>query len=267
MSFKIATNLGGLSAYKALADINKDTYEARLRLATQKRINSVADDTSGYNVGKSLEGRVAVMTAAQGNVAAGKDLLSTAETSLQNINDLLNQIKAKVTDANDPTKNKESLANDVKALGDEISNILAKTDFNGTALLSGTPSGGFVFQTGHDSADKMTLGYTSKLSGIDISSITGATSATIASLDISTVATKVSDALGSNGNDIQRLDVKDDYLTSAISNATSSISRLFDADMAMEQLNATKGAIGGQAASAMFSQLNMAPQSVLSLFS
>ncbi len=265
-SFQINTNLGALNAYKALARINKETGDARLRLATQKRINTVADDTSGYNVGKSLEGRVSVMKAAQGNVAAGKDMLSTPETSLQNINDLLNQIKAKITDANDPTKNKESLVNDVKALGDEISNILAKTDFNGTTLLSGTPSGGFVFQTGHDSADKMTLGYTSKLSGIDISTITSATSATIASLDISTIVSKVSDALGSIGTDIQKLDVKDSYLSAAISNATSSISRLFDADMAMEQLNATKGSIAGQAATAVLSQLNMAPQAILSLF-
>jgi flagellin len=266
MSFKINTNIGALSAYNALAKINKDTYNAQIRLATQKRINSVADDTSGYNVGKSLEGRVAVMKSAQGNVSSAKDMLSTAETSLQNINDLLNQIKAKVADGNDPSKNKDSLANDVKALGDEISNILSKTDFNGTALLSGTPSGGFVFKTGHDSDDKMTLGYTSKLSGIDISGITGATSATIASLDIAAAVTKVQDSLGSIGNDIQRLDVKDSYLTSAISNATSSISRLFDADMAMEQLNATKGSIAGQAATAMLAQLNSSPGNVLSLF-
>jgi flagellin len=265
-SFQINTNLGALQAYNALAKINKETGTAQLRLATQKRINTVADDTSGYNVGKSLEGRVSVMKSAQGNVSSAKDMLATAETSLQNINDLLNQVRAKVADANDPSKNKDSLANDVKALGDEISNILSKTDFNGTALLSGTPSGGFVFKTGHDSDDKMTLGYTSKLSGIDISGITGASSSTISDLNITDSVTKVQNALGSIGTDVQKLDIKDSYLTAAISNATSSISRLFDADMAMEQLNATKGSIAAQAATAMLSQLNMSPQNILSLF-
>ena len=124
MSFQIRTNIGALQAYNALSKVNEDTFKAQLRLATQKRINSVADDTSGYNVGKSLEGRVSVMKAAQGNVSSAKDMLATAETSLQNINDLLNQIKAKVVDANDPTKDKSSLANDVVALGNEISNII-----------------------------------------------------------------------------------------------------------------------------------------------
>lgn len=270
-SFQINTNLGALQAYNALAKINKETGTAQLRLATQKRINTVADDTSGYNVGKSLEGRVAVMKAAQGNVSAAKDMLATAETSLQNINDLLNQIKAKITDASDPTKNKDSLANDVKALGAEISNILSTTEFNATGLLSGSAfTSGFTFQTGHDSTDTMQLGYTSQLGAVSLSDITGATSTSVTGSTLLTAVnnavSKVQDALGSIGTDVQKLDIKDSYLTAAISNATSSISRLFDADMAMEQLNATKGTIAAQAATAMLSQLNMAPQNILSLF-
>ena len=77
---------------------------------------------------------------------------------------------------------------------------------------------------------------------------------------------RVKDGLGQIGNFVQRLDIKDDYLSSAITNATASVSRLFDADMAMEQLNATKGQIGGQVATSMLSQLNSAPQNILSLF-
>jgi flagellin len=269
MSFQINTNIGALKAYNALSQINQQTQKSQLRLATQKRINSVADDTSGYNVGKSLQGRVTVMKAAQGNVGAAKDMLSTAETSLQNVNDLLNQIKSKVADANDPTKDKEALANDVKALGNEISNIFESTDFNGTTLLTGV-SGGFSFQTGHDSGDTLALSYTNDISSVDLSAMTGANSSTVAGSSllsaVNTAQGSVENALGSIGNDIQRLDVKDEYLTSAISNATASVSRLFDADMAMEQINATKGSIQQQAATAMFSQLNMAPQNVLSLF-
>ena len=60
--------------------------------------------------------------------------------------------------------------------------------------------------------------------------------------------------------------MKDSYLTSAITNASASISRLFDADMAMEQLNATKGQIGQQIATAMLAQTNANPQNLLSLF-
>jgi len=55
-------------------------------------------------------------------------------------------------------------------------------------------------------------------------------------------------------------------LSVAKSNAEATISRLFDADMAMEQLKATRGSILQQAGTAMLAQLNFAPQQVLQLF-
>ncbi len=58
------------------------------------------------------------MKAAQGNIGAAKDMLSTAESALSSINDLLIQVEGKVADANDPTKNLDALAKDVKALGE-----------------------------------------------------------------------------------------------------------------------------------------------------
>lgn len=268
MSFQINTNLGALDAYNALAKINTQTTKAQLRLASQKRINSVADDTSGYRVGKELEGKISVMKAAQGNIGSAKNVLSTAESALSNINDLLNQIKGKVTDASDPAKNLASLANDINALGDEVASIFTSTKFNDTALLSGSAlpsSSNFVFKTGENESTTVNFGTLNTLSLASISN-SGATSTNITSIDVTSLETAVKNALGKIGNFVQRLDVKENYLTTAIANANSSVSRLFDADMAMEQLNSTKGQIGGQVATSMLSQLNTAPQNILSLF-
>lgn len=268
MSFQINTNLGALDAYNALAKINTQTTKAQLRLATQKRINTVSDDTSGYRVGKELEGKISIMKAAQGNIGSAKNILSTAESALSNINDLLIQIKGKVADATDPSKNLSALASDINALGDEISSIFTNTKFNDTALLSGTglpSSSNFVFKTGESESTTINFGTMNTLSLASVSG-SGATSTNITSISVSTLETAVKDALGKIGNYVQRLDVKDQYLTTAISNANSSVSRLFDADMAMEQLNSTKGQIGGQIATSMLSQLNSAPQNILSLF-
>jgi flagellin len=263
-AFKINTNISALNAYNALAKVNADATKAQLRLASQKRINQVADDTSGYRVGKELQGKVTLMKAAQGNISSAKDLLATAESALSSINDLVNQIKGKVADANDPTKNMTSLANDVVALGNEISNIFSNTKFNDTSLLSGTSySASFSFQTGAAETTSINFGTMNTLSLTDL---TGATSSTIKTISVSTLETAVQNALGSIGNYVQRLDVKDEFLTSAISNATASVSRLFDADIAMEQLNATKSQIGAQVATSMLAQLNSAPQNVLGLF-
>jgi len=283
MSFRINTNVDALSAYQALAKVNKETSDAQLRIATGKRINSVADDTSGFQIGKSLQGKVSVMKAAQNNVSGAKTLLSTAEGSLLAVNDLLIKVEGKLSDATNPTADRASIANDIKSLANEISNVLSTTKYNNTSLLTGggNAEAGFVFQVGNDYTDKMTLDFASAIAtsasngfNTSISNFTGVsetsvtTSATISTLqaNLSTLKSAVTTALGKIGNFSQRLDIREDVLNIGITNAESSVSRLFDSDVAMEQLNATRGSILGQAATSMLSQLNSAPQSVLSLF-
>jgi len=294
MGFQINTNIGALKAYNALSSLNSKTQKAQLRLATQKRINSVADDTSGFNVGKSLDQKVKLMQAAQGNVGSAKDMLATAESQLISIKDMLTQIRAKKADASNPAADAAAIAKDIKSIALEIDSAIATTKFNDTNLLmsgtSGTGASGFAFQTGAASTDKLTVNYGEFIGGAgtvaggsatnvhaDVATDLGAAiavtaggtqsldAAAIAALDIDSFETAVDNALGSIGNYTQRLDAKDDFLTSAIANSQASVSRLFDADMATEQLNATKSSIGGQAATAMLAQLNFAPQAVLQL--
>jgi len=301
MGFQINTNIGALKAYNSLASLNTRSQKAQLRLATQKRINSVADDTSGFNVGKSLDQKVKLMQAAKGNVGSAKDMLATAESQLIAIKDMITQIRAKVADASNPAADKSAIVNDIKAIGEEIASAFETTKFNDTSLLvsAGGSAPSFSFQTGAASGDTLTVNYAVSSGGGDLSGTTtlttdgsnavGGVSAIvnnalgtdsgsgigIAELTTSNISnlitnialmeTEVDDALGSIGNSVQRLNAKDDFLTSAIANSQASVSRLFDADMAMEQLNATRATIGGQAATAMLAQLNIGPQQVLQL--
>ncbi len=283
MGFRINTNVDALSAYNALAKVNKETATAQLKLASGKRINSVADDTSGFNIGKSLEGKIAVMKAAQGNVSGAKNLLSTAEGSLLSVNDLLIKIEGKLSDSTNPTADRSALASDIQSLATEISSVMGNTKFNNTTLLtgSGDAKSGFSFQVGNAFTDKISLDFAqsilsgsatgfnasvSAFSSVTAAQVTSSANMTTLQANLSTLKSEVTAALGKIGNFSQRLDIKEDTLNTSISNAQSSYSRLFDADMAMEQLSATRGSILGQAATAMVSQLNSAPNAVLSLF-
>lgn len=287
MAFKVNTNISALKAYYELAKVNAQTTKAQLRLASGKRIMHVADDTSGFNVGTSLKGKVAVYHGAQNNIASAKNMLSTAEGSLLGINDLLVKIDGKLSDSTNPTNDRTALANDIKALANEINSTLKNTKFNNTQLLFSAAGSGFTFQVG-EAGDTLNLDFASSLastggggyaSGISASlgsfaNVTASTlactsgSSSVAALQTALTSLKsaVTDALGDIGNFSQRLDIKSSTLDVAVTNAEASISRLFDADMAMEQLNATRGSIIGQAATAMLAQLNMAPQQVLQLF-
>jgi flagellin len=291
------SNIGATKAYAALTNINNQLSKSQLRLATQKRINSVSDDTSGFAVGKALDQKIQMMSAAQKNVGSARDMLSTVETQLISVKDIVTSIRAKIADSSNAASDNSKIAGDIKALTSELANIFSTTKFNDTKLLvsssSMTSGTTFSFQTGADATDKLNINYmtnsTGSLSGVGSTqgseftltgvgvAVTnamtqlanvGTTALAIGSLSafLNTFESTVDTSLANVGNFMQRLDIKDNFLTSAISNSQSSYSRLFDADMALEQLNATKFQIQQQVATSMLAQANQAPQGVLSLF-
>jgi flagellin len=287
MSFRVNTNVNALQAYHELAKANAESSKAQLRLASGKRILNVADDTSGFNIGTSLKGKISVMKGAQSNVAAAKTLLATAEGSLLGMNDLLVKIEGKLSDVTNPTTDRTAIRDDIQALAKEFHDILKGSKYNNTNVLFSGAGAGFTFQVG-EASDTLSLDFASALASTgaggygtsvseSISSFASVATATLASTSgaqstaalqtaLATLKTAVSGSLGKIGNFMQRLDIKEDTLNVSIANAESSVSRLFDADMAMEQLNATRGSIKSQAATAMLSQLNFSPQQVLQLF-
>ena len=262
MSFLINTNMDALSAYNALAKVNAQTTKAQLRLATMKKINSVADDTSGYKVGKELEADNLKMKAQLNNISSGKNWLSTAESALSLVNDKLNAIVAKQEDAKDPIKDQASLQKDIKAIADEINSILTNTKINGQDVLA-SAAASFGIGSSVSVNVGVSLNMTTHQTALDALQAGDAGSVT---QDISAFQTAVKSTLGYIGNNLQVFDSREAYITSSIANNTALISKLFDADMAMEQLNATKGQIGSQIGTAMLGTLNIAPQGLLSLF-
>jgi len=274
MGFSINTNVDALQAYNALARTNAATAKAQLRLATLKKINSVADDTSGYNVGKKLEAQNAKSKAQLNNIQSAKNYLATSESALQQINDKLNEISAKQIDAKDPLKDSAAIAKDIRTLANEIDSILKSTNINGAQLLASTDGSTAVTAPTYDvGGTSLTFSFAStELSSSTLATAVGTTNlqnttdATVLAFDVTTVAGNVRSALGKVGNLSQSLSVREEYLTASITNNESTLSNIFDADTVKEQLNATKGLIAQQMGIAMFAQMNSAPQNLLSLF-
>jgi flagellin len=288
MPFRINTNIDALKAYYNLSKINSDLTQSQLRIASGKKLNRVADDTSGFNVGTSLQGKLKIMEGALGNISAAKDLLSTAESNLLGINDLLTKIEGKLSDATNPTADPTAIGEDIKALATEIHSKLKSSKFNNTNLLFSAAGSGFVFSVG-ELGDTLKLDFASTLASTGGGGYGTNISATLSSfVNVSTsyltstsgglgglvgltsaltsLKSAVTSALGKIGNSVQRLDVKEETLNTSIANAKSSISRIFDTDMAWEQLNAMRGTILQQSATSMLAQLNMSPQQVMQLF-
>jgi len=278
MAFSINTNLGSLQAYNALAKVNAETQKAQLQLATQKKINSVADDTSGYNTGKRLQAQTMKQQSELSNISDAQNYMSTAESALSQIQDKLNQIATKQVDSKDPLKDGASIAKDIRTLAGEIDSILKNTNINGVQLLASTDGataltaptfdvGGNAFTADFASAGHLNTATLSAAVGVSGSTnLSSATDATVLAFDTTAVAANVRDSLGRLGNLQQTVSSRQDYLTAAVTNNTATISNIFDADVVSQQIASSKNQIASQIATAMLSQMNSAPQNLLSLF-
>lgn len=273
---RINTNIGARNALDALNNINAKSGQIQLRLATGKRVNSVSDDAAGYTLAKKTESRFRGLQSAVKNIGEAKNILAVAESGFQAINDILLQVKEKVVQAGNAsytTDERTALSSEVQELGSEIDRIVAETKFNGIQLLSSNGLADADFQVGADSGDSINFSLTGSVnaSSLSVTSSTIPTGSASAQIGLSlgsidTAIDTVSTELQEIGSLVNRLDFKEQVVSSAITNLKASQSRIIDADVAQEQLEATKLQILSQTATTQLTQANSAPQNILSLF-
>ncbi|MBI5796772.1 MAG: flagellin [Planctomycetes bacterium] len=303
MGARINTNIGALNALKSLNDVGNRLSVAQLRLATGKRINNASDDAAGYSIAKKFNARAEGLGQALNNIGSAKNLIAVAEGHLGNIVDILTQMKTRTTQAADDslgTAERTAIKGELVKLTNQIDLEVNQARWNDKTIFSGaatvgasSASGLFRFQIGAGSSttnDIMkfdllakanvsfdsaatTKGFSS--SGLYVSVSTGAlagslvgsaASAQILMGRIDTAIADVSEALSYIGSVVNRLTYQETSLTISKTNTEAARSRIEDADMAFEQLEATKLQILQQTASAMLAQANTGPQAILSLF-
>jgi hypothetical protein len=143
---RINTNIAAMNSLSALNSINRDLGVHQERLATGKRINSSSDDPSGYVISKKMEGRIRSMNSALDNVGDAQSVFGVAEGAYQKVADLLVQIKEKQTRFSNGAMGadeKDAISTEIKALGQEIDDIVTTTKFNGVSLLNSSYSNNF----------------------------------------------------------------------------------------------------------------------------
>lgn len=153
---RINTNIDALNALKSLNDVNNKLSVAQLRLATGKRINSAADDAAGYSIAKKFNVRSEGLGQAINNIGSTKNLVSVAEGHLNNIVDILTQMKTKVTQAADDslgTSERNAINSELFALTSQIDLEVNQATWNSKSLLNGDKTNGdssalFKFQIG-----------------------------------------------------------------------------------------------------------------------
>lgn len=267
---RINNNLMAMNTQRQLTMNTNNTSKSVEKLSSGLRINRAGDDAVGLAISEKMRAQIRGLTMASKNSQDAISLVQTAEGALAETHSILQRIRElavqSASDTNDDATDRAALQAEVTDLLAEIGDIASQTKFNGRVLLTGGDP--FTIQTGADSADELQISIADMTASglgvedVDISDQAGA-SAAIATLDtaINTVSTERA-KLGASQN---RLEHKINNLDTAAENLQAAESRIRDVDMAREMMTFTKNNILTQAATAMLSQANAAPQTILQL--
>ncbi|HOM04384.1 MAG TPA: flagellin [Candidatus Kapabacteria bacterium] len=144
---RIRTNIPAENAYNALTASSNNIALRQLRLSTGKRINSAADDVSGYITSRALQARNGALKAALNSAGDAKNVTSIAQDALDQISSLVTQIKDAAATASSGalgTDEKVALAKGAYRLAQQIQFITDSTVFGGKQLLQGNFTGEWV---------------------------------------------------------------------------------------------------------------------------
>ncbi len=273
---RIASNIGALNALNALRNVNNNLALHQTRLATGKRINSAMDDPAGLTIANKLNARNEGMKTALSNIGDAKNMLSVAESGLSKINGILTKMRNLAQQGINDTLGKDerqAIMDQMDEYESQIKDTITQTTWNGKDLVSNTSN--YTFQTGADSGDVTTFTAIS-LTAVTASGVGLGLSTTLDSTDASTFSAymgqvdsaidTISGKLSNVGALMSKLTFKEEQLAVSQVNVEGAYNRIMNADMAQEQLEATKFSILQQTSVTMLAQANAAPQGILSLF-
>lgn len=229
----------------------------------------IGDQTITNNTGGALTGN-ALYTAIKGQLTGDVTIDGVAYTAA--VDDTAGKIT--FTQKEDPTADGELKAADIAAAitndGTAIADTAITIDAQPKAAGNGntTAGKGLELQVGDSKGQTITVSIDNmdtaslKLTGLDISSQTGAQNAIDIIKDAIDTVSSQRGALGAVQN---RLEHTINNLGVTTENITAAESRIRDTDMAEEMMAYTKNNILVQAAQAMLAQANTVPQGVLQL--
>ena len=139
---RINTNVPSLVAQSRLQNSNQDLQTALTRLSTGLRINTGADDPAGLIASEALRSEITSLGKAVSNTRRASQIISTADSGLGQVSNLLNDIRGLVVEAANSggLSNEEIAANQLQIDSslEAINRISQSTTFQGSKLLDGT---------------------------------------------------------------------------------------------------------------------------------
>ena len=274
MGLRINTNIGAMSANRALSKTQEGQAKSYERLASGQRITQASDDAAGLSISENLRSQIRSMGQAERNANDGISFTQVAEGGLTEIGNIMIRLRELAIQASSDTvgdKERGFINKEAMSLTQEVERISQVTNFNGTPLLNGEGKD-LEFQVGINSGANDRIKFESRdhdvrssslgIDGINFSNIDDARDA-INKVDkgMNIVLT----ARASLGAMQSKLHSTVNNLNVAKENLAEARSRIADTDVATETSELVQKNILSAAGVSVLAQANSSPTQALKL--
>ena len=149
MAMVVKNNMSALSALNTLNTNTNALSKSLKKVASGMKINSAADDASGYAISEKMRVNIRSLNQANANAQNGTSMMKVAEGAVSSTVEILKTMKEKAVNAANDTNTDADRATIQKELDQSIDQINdnANVTFNGQYLVDGSKSKGTTATT------------------------------------------------------------------------------------------------------------------------
>ena len=270
----ILTNNSAMVALQTLQSVNGNLAKTQDMISTGKEIATAKDNSAIWAISKVMESDVSGFNAVKDSLSLGESTVAVALAGADQITNLLNDMKEKVVAATGENVDHTKLTADVDEIKNQITSIIAASQFNGTNLLN--TAGGDITVTSSIDRDAtgsvtqadITIASVDFEAGLDLTTV-DVSSSTAADTSIGTIEALIQasiDGAAALGASAKRLADQNEFVGKVTDAMKSGIGALVDADMEAASARLQALQVQQQLATQSLSIANQAPQAILSLF-
>jgi flagellin len=143
LNFSVNTNVGAFIALQQLTNTNAKLQQTQNRISTGLKVASTKDDSATYAIAQNLRSDLAGFNAVKGSLDRAKSTLDVAVAAVENISDVLIQMREKAQAATITldAESRLALQQDFNNLRDQLTQIIDSATFNETNLLKNQANG------------------------------------------------------------------------------------------------------------------------------
>jgi flagellin len=280
MAMSIRTNVAAISSINTLGRTQGNLSNSLERISSGLRINRAADDAAGLGVATRMESDNTSLQQAMRNTNDGISMVQTAESSLEQLTNILIRFRELSVQAANETYSSDDrtmIQTEMGQLKSEYNRITSTSSFNEQSLLDATVS--ISIQVGTDTASTNQISFAlssfatsggaiSAVSAVLNTNFANSAQVTVAAANLTNLDTAIT-ALSTRRATIGAIQNRfENALAEASSlsqNLSASQSQILDVDYASESANMTRFQIQQQAGVAALAQAKAMPQSIISL--